>query len=167
MDYTAIIRSQYLSALEMLKQTISRCPEAIWNDPADKTKFWRIAYHVLFFTHLYLQDSLGTFKPWALHRKDYESLGPLPQPPHDMPKIGEPYDQETVLTYLAFCQQQVAEQVPGLNMEAESGFHWLPCNKLELQIYNIRHLQQHTGELMDRLGTRAGIELDWVSMQHA
>jgi hypothetical protein len=52
-----------------------------------------------------------------------------------------------------------------LDPEAESGFYWLPMNKLELQIYNIRHLQQHTGELMERLGSRAGVEVDWVGMK--
>jgi hypothetical protein len=38
---------------------------------------------------------------------------------------------------------------------------------LELQIYSIRHLMQHTGELMDRLGRRTGAEIDWVGWKHA
>ena len=67
-----------------------------------------------------------------------------------------------MLDYLAFCRQQVADRVPRLNLEAESGFGWLPFGKLELQFYTIRHLQQHTGELMERIGTRAGVEIDWV-----
>jgi hypothetical protein len=37
--------------------------------------------------------------------------------------------------------------------------------KLELQFYTIRHLQQHTGELCERLGTEAGIEIGWVGMR--
>jgi hypothetical protein len=167
MDIASSISSQYLASLEMLKQTLSQCPESIWNSPDDKTKFWRIAYHALFYTHLYLQDTLQVFRPWSLHREEYQFLGPLPRPPHAAPKIGEPYDKETVLDYLAFCQRQVTERVPHLDFEAESGFEWLPFNKLELQIYNIRHLQQHTGELMERLGTRANIELDWVALKHA
>ena len=165
MDIAATVSSQYLAALEMLKQTISQCPESIWDSAEDKTKFWRIAYHVLFYTHLYLQDTAQTFTPWHLHRRDYELLGRRPWAPNDPIVIGEPYDKATVLDYLAFCQQQVAERVPALNPEAGSGFDWLPFNKLELQIYNIRHLQQHTGELMERLGTRTGIELDWVAMK--
>ncbi len=43
----------------------------------------------------------------------------------------------------------------------ESGFFWLPFGKLELQFYNIRHLQHHTGELFERLGA-VGVTLDWV-----
>ncbi len=36
-------------------------------------------------------------------------------------------------------------------LDADSGFYWLPFNKFELQLYNIRHIQHHTGQLTDRL----------------
>ena len=49
-----------------------------------------------------------------------------------------------------------------LDLEAESGFYWLPFNKLELQFYNIRHLTLHTGELAERLWAVAGEETRWV-----
>lgn len=165
MNLPEIVTSQYLAALEMLNQTVEKCPESIWNSPDDNTKFWRIAYHALFYTHLYLQDTEKSFTPWNKHRQEYQFLGPLPWPPHPLPKIGEPYTQENVLEYLAFCQQQVDERVPLFDFEAASGFSWLPFGKLELQIYSIRHIQQHTGELMDRLGTRQGIDLDWVGQK--
>ena len=74
-----------------------------------------------------------------------------------------PFTKEEVLEYLSFVEKQVADHVAITNLEAESGFHWLPFNKLELQFYNIRHIQQHTGELYERLGTHENIELDWVS----
>jgi hypothetical protein len=38
-------------------------------------------------------------------------------------------------------QKQVVDRVPDTALEAESGFHWLPFDKLELQVYNIRHIQ--------------------------
>ena len=160
MKTSNVIVSQYLAALEMLKETIAQCPDAIWNDPSDKTKFWHIAYHALFFTHLYLQDTEEDFTPWAKHREGIYSLDQAPSAPETV----EPYDKDSVLEYLAICQQQVAERVPQLDLEAASGFHWLPFGKLELQFLNIRHIQQHTGELMERLGTRADLELPWVGM---
>lgn len=163
MNYPTILISQYQAALEMLKQAILRCPESLWDSADDKTKFWHLAYHTLFYTHLYLQESESTFTPWSKHRHDYQFMGPLPWPPHALPEIGEPYDKDAVLEYLAFCQRQVAERVPQTNLEAASGFEWLPFSKFELQLYTIRHLQQHTGELMERLGARAGLELAWVS----
>jgi hypothetical protein len=150
MNIHQTIQSQYLAALEMLKQVIVKCPAAQWNAPGDKDKFWNKAYHTLFYVHLYLQETEAHFRPWEKH--------------HD-PDTGEPFTHDEVLEYLVFVQGQVREQVPALNLEAESGFDWLPFNKLELQLYNIRHIQQHTGELYERLGTRENIELDWVGRQ--
>jgi hypothetical protein len=165
MNIQEIIISQYQAALEMLKQTLAKCPDSLWDSPSDKTRVWNIAYHALFYTHFYLQDTAQSFTPWSKHRKDYHRIHQVPQPP-PAPQFGEPYDKESLLEYLAFCQRQVAERVPHLDFESPSGFEWLPFDKLELQIYTIRHLQGHTGELMERLGTRADVEIDWVGMKH-
>lgn len=161
-----VIVSQYLAALEMLRQAVSKCPLSLWDSLEDGTKFWHIAYHTLFYTHLYLQDSEQTFTPWIKHRDEYQFFDRMPWPPFKQPKIGEPFDKDTILEYLDFCRGQVVEQAPRLNLDGPSGFDWLPFGKLELQFYNIRHLQQHTGELMERLGTRAEVELDWVGTKH-
>jgi hypothetical protein len=161
MDTHTIFRSQYRAALAMLKQAIEKCPPELWDDPQDRTKFWHVVYHALFYTHLYLHTREEDFKPWDQHREDYQFLGPKPWPPHDLPKIDEPYTREDILAFFDVCWNFVDQQVPTLNLEAESGFYWQTFNKLELQIYNIRHLQQHTGELMERLGSRAKIDVDW------
>jgi hypothetical protein len=156
MDIPAILISQYYASLEMLKQTITQCPESIWNEAGDKNKFWQVAYHALFFTHLYVADSEEAFIPWSKHRDGYDDFDGQP--------VVEPYDKDTVLEYLAFCQQEVAERVPRLNLEESFGGR--PYTKLELQIYSIRHIMQHTGELMERLGSRTGAEIDWVGRKH-
>ena len=155
MDITAILVSQYLASLEMLKQTITLCPESLWNAPGDRNKFWQAAYHALFFTHLYVADSEESFTPWIKHRDGYEDF---------VTHFREPYDKATLLEYLAFCQQEVAHRVPQLNME--EGFSGRPYPKLELQIYSIRHIMQHTGELMERLGSRVNAHIDWVGSKH-
>jgi len=161
MSIKTIIQSQYLAALEMLKQTIEKCPDGLWNKPSDKNKYWHVAYHVIFYAHLYLQPTEEDFQPWDKHREEYQFMGSVPWPPHHEPNIGTPYSKEEVLKYLAFCQQQVVNIVPQLDLHTESGFSWLPFSKLELQFYNIRHLQQHAGELAERLG-QAGIDINWV-----
>jgi hypothetical protein len=153
MDARKSIQSQYLAALEMLKDAVMQCPEGLWDDPASKNAFWRVAYHALFYTHLYLMPRAQDFVAWAKDREGY----------HRMEKgAGEPYSKAEILEYCAVCQQVVAQQVPALDLEAEAGFHWLPFNKLELQFYNIRHLQQHTGELCERLGAQGEVEVRWV-----
>ena len=149
MDTGQIIRSQYQAAMEMLKQVIVKCPESLWGAPGDKNSCWYTAYHTLFYAHLYLQREEAEFKPWHKQHIDGD---------------GMPYTRAEILEYLAFVQQVIRQQTAELNLEAPSGFDWLPFNKLELQFYNIRHIQQHAGELFERLGSSAHIELDWVSL---
>jgi predicted enzyme related to lactoylglutathione lyase len=160
-DLHAIIRSQYRATLAMLAQAVEKCPPEMWDDPQDRNKFWHVAYHALFYTHLYLHPVAQDFVPWSQHRPEYEFMGPLPWPPHKQPEIGEPYTRQQVLAFYEFCLDYVDQKVPVLDLAADSGFDWLPFSKLELQFYNLRHLQQHTGELMERLGSRAGIDVDW------
>jgi hypothetical protein len=157
MNLTAILISQYLASLEMLKQTITQCPESIWNAASDKNRFWQVAYHALYFVHEYLADSEETFTPWVKHRGVYD---------FDESQIFEPYDKASILEYLAFCQQHVSERVPQLNLEEREGHGGRSLSTLELQIYSIRHTMQHTGELMERLGTRTDAQIEWVGSKH-
>jgi hypothetical protein len=156
MDFREVIIAQYHAALEMLKETILACPDALWHNPDDRNKFWQVAYHALFYTHLYLQESEEAFQPWSKHREEYE-LGP---------DTAEPPPKAVILDYLAFCQNQAAANVSKLVFDAPSGFYWLKFSKFELQFYSIRHIQQHVGELMERLGPDAG-EIDWIGSNPA
>lgn len=153
MDAQSLIQSQYLATLDMVKEAVRACPEPLWTDARFKNRSWYIAYDALHYTHLYLSDSLETFVPWS----------PNSRPANQEPDNDHPYTKEEVLEYLAFCRQQVETRVPALDLDAPSGFHWLPMNKLELQFYNIRHLQHHTGQLSERLRTHEDYGLNWVS----
>jgi hypothetical protein len=146
----------------MLREVIAACPDSLWTAETPTTPFWQVAYHAIFYTHLYLQPSERDFVPWAKHRDEYDYLGQLPWPPHRAPMIGDPYSRADVLEYLDRCCEEVADRVPALDLSAPSGFSWLPFGKLELQLYSIRHVQQHVGELAERLGTRTGVEIAWV-----
>lgn len=165
MDVREVFKSQYLASLEMLKQAVEKCPQALWADAEPKNKFWHIAYHALFYTHLYLSDSEKDFTPWKRHRDNSQFLGPIRRLPEMVPNTKEPYSRQEVLDYLDFCQKMAGKKVPGIDLDAESGFYWLPFNKTELQVYSIRHLQHHTGQLIERLRSEHDIEIRWVGME--
>jgi hypothetical protein len=75
MEVRSALESQYHAVLETLSATIEICPEAMWNDLADGfATFWRVVYHTLFYTHLYLQQKQEDFTPWARHRNGAENL---------------------------------------------------------------------------------------------
>ncbi len=151
------IQSQYHASLEMLKRVVEKYPAGDWDAENDKNRAWHIAYHVLFYTHLYLHPKEEDFEPWPKHRDEAVSL----QPAEDgqLPRL---YSKAEVLEFLEYLRQRVDAMVDALEMDAESGFYWLPFNKLELQFYNIRHLMLHTGELAERLWAVAGEEVHWV-----
>ncbi|MDX9971960.1 MAG: DinB family protein [FCB group bacterium] len=167
MDIHTIIASQYRATLDMLTETVNNCPEALWVDPAHENQFWHIAYHTLFFAHLYLHNGERDFVAWEKHRREYQFLGPVPWPPHHAPRIEEPYTQTEIAEYLAVCREEVERKVPSLDLEAPSGFPWLHFNKLELQFYNIRHIQHHVGQLTDRLRNHERIGVQWIAARQA
>ena len=151
MNAHQVIQSQYLAALAMLKQAIAKCPPALWDAPADKDKSWFIAYHALYDTHLYLQPARKDFVRWRKHGKPISTAA---------------LSKEEVLEYLAFVEQEVARRVPATDLAAESGFHGFHMYKLELQLVTIRHIQQHAGELYERLGSRRNVKLAWAEHRH-
>lgn len=156
------LEKQYRASLEMLCQTIHKCPDVLWFSSDYLNRFWHIAYHALFFTHLYLQDSEAAFQPWERHRPNYELLGATPWPPHEKPKIEEPYSKADVLEYHRFCVHQVEERVRIPALDSPSGFHWLAFSRLELHLYNIRHIQHHAGQLIERLRVSEDAGVGWI-----
>jgi hypothetical protein len=163
MDTKEAFVSQYLASLEMLQLAVQNCPDEFWNDPGYKNRFWHIAYHALFYTHLYAQVSVETFKAWEKHRPNMEQMGTPSNASDGESSVNEPYTKDEILSYIIFCAQDIQDKLAIVDMGAEtSGFSWIPCGKLELQIYNIRHLQHHTAELMERLGECENISIPWV-----
>jgi hypothetical protein len=166
-----VLIRQYHAALAMLREAIERCPDDIWFDAQPTNAFWQIAYHVLYFTHLYLQPDLASFRPWAGHQRaiqNEDGIAGEPDPNSALPLIPRPYSREEVLAYWAVCDPMIDDAVAALDLQSkESGFSWYRMSKLEHQIVNIRHLQHHTAQLADRLRAATGTGVKWVGTRRA
>jgi hypothetical protein len=163
----AALKSQYHAALAMLRQTVEQYPEDRWlGDEEHVNAPWQLAYHALFFTHLYLQPEAAAFRPWDGHRSGVQHEDGIPgkaDPGSDLPLIAEPYTQRQVLAYLSFCDDAVDGAVDRLDLlNPSSGFHWYPIPKLEHQLVNLRHVQHHMAQLADRLRNELGLGTRWV-----
>lgn len=161
MDIRAALKGQYRAALAMLREAIELCPAPLWAGGEDAVPFWRVAYHTLYFTHLYLQQRLEDFHPWELHREPYHDL---PWPPGSGSVIADPYTKAELLSYWAIVDGKVHAAVDTLNLEATgSGFPWhATIPKFEHQLHNLRHLQHHAALLSGRLRRADGTEVRWV-----
>ena len=150
MNIKSILQSQYLASLAMLKQAVIKCPPDAWDNPQDRDKFWFVTYHTLRYTHIYLKAQDKGFPRWEARRHSQQ---------------GDPFSKEEILEKLALVEQDVVEQVRLMDLDGKSGYAWIPTNKLELQFDNIRHIQQHTGELYERLRPY-NTKLGWVSQRN-
>ncbi len=160
------LKRQYRATLAMLRDAVERCPDALWADPAPTNVFWQIAYHSLYFTHLYLQPDEAAFRPWAGHQADVQYddgiAGPA-DPTSPFPLLPPAYTKVQVLAYTDHVDVCV-DGVDALDLgAATSGFSWYRMGKLEHQLVNLRHLQHHAGQLADRVRAATGAGVRWVS----
>ena len=172
----AALKSQYHAGLAMLKQAIENCPDELWSgagggDYINPT--WRIAYHTLYYVHLYSSRSAESFTPWEHHQTSIQDMDDIPAPPEILelvepncpPQTGEPYTKEQIMTYWQFCDDMIDDAVDTMDLlNPDSGFSWYKLPKLEHQLITIRHLQHHTAQLGSRIKeeTNGKIEIDWV-----
>ncbi len=167
MNVKRALKGQLHASLDMLKQTIEQCPDDMWNRDADSVRFWQVAYHTLYFTHLYLHQKEADFVPWEHHKDDYHDL---PWPADSGRKIDDPYNKEQLLAYWQICDAFVETAVDGLDLDAtDSGFSWHKgFPKLDHQLQNLRHIQHHTALLSGRLRAAMGDKADvaWVRFRH-
>lgn len=161
-NISSAFRSQYIGALAMLKNSIIACPDEIWNDSKFGNRFWHIAYHSLFFTALYLSPSLEEKVLWDKCRSMYHALSKWESEPDYDPEQNIPYTKNELLEFLDFIIERLHLAFEELPYDAPSGFPWISFDKFQLHIYNLRHLQHHTGQLTERIKQVTGKGVGWV-----
>ena len=164
-----ILKSQYHASLAMLRDAVENCPEDLWLRADTPNACWQLAYHTLFFTHLYLLDSPDEYAGWRGHQSQVQqedSIAGPPDPKSKLPVIPRPYTKTEVLEYWTICDGMVDARLDRMNLEGEqSGFYWYKMSKLEHQLVNLRHIQHHTAQLADRLRNALGVGTAWVGQR--
>lgn len=160
MEISQLLCSQYHAALAMLREEILVCPEDVWSSGTFPRTYSRIAYHTLFYTDFYLCTDSESFVPWRNHRPEAASLYASPETALDA--AWPEYSKLEMLEYLDELDARLNSMVNRLDLTAtESGFSWYPVSKLEHQLINVRHIQQHVGQLSEICYSH-DIELTWV-----
>jgi uncharacterized damage-inducible protein DinB len=149
---------QFGAAIDMLDDAISMCPDhlwtaSLWDDEDDPRygQFWYIAAHTLSWLDLFLTGSREGFTPPPPFIR-----GALPE---------QPYSKEDVNAYLRQCRQKCQAAIEGLTDEKARQvctFPWMEPTYLELQLYSMRHVQEHAAQLNLVLGQHGVTGQDWV-----
>ncbi len=169
--WRSIVWQQFGAAIDMLDNALVACPDALWRQlvwqdqsvPSQGAEFWYVAYHALFWLDLYLSGSVEGFAPPApFTLEELDPAGIVP---------ARPYTREALRRYLAYARQKCRAALSSLTDERARqpvNFPWTKgrtFSYLELQLYNMRHVQEHAAQLSLLLGQHGvpGEALDWVT----
>jgi DinB superfamily len=165
---------QFGATIDMLENALLACPDThwhgrLWGDysehplPPAYAAFWYIAYHTLFWLDLYLTGSSeeGFTPPPPFNTYELDPAGKFPE---------RPYTRDELHAYLLHLRQKCQTTIAELSDEKArqpADFPWThrePVSFLELQLYNMRHVQEHAAQLSLFLGQHAIPDeaLDWV-----
>ncbi|MDO8677896.1 MAG: hypothetical protein Q7R30_04935 [Acidobacteriota bacterium] len=166
-----ILKSQFHASLAMLKDAIEKCPDDVWFDDRVTNRYWQIAYHVLYYAHLYLHPDEKSVREWAGHQSQVQYPSGLTNPrlevDKSLPRFATPYSKAQVLEFWDICDGLVDGAIDSFDLDSpECGFWWYKMGKLEHQFINIRHIQHHAAQLADRLRVSQDVGVPWVGMRH-
>ena len=160
--WRTIIWQQFGAAIDMLDNALRACPDHLWRDPIwddptdapEYTEFWFIVYHTLHWTDLNLSGS---------RREDF-----VPPAPFVRGKLPEkPYTKDELQAYLNHCRQKcqaIFEALTDEKVNQRCEFPWgEEVSFLELQLYSMRHVQEHASQLSLHLGQKGVSAPDWVA----
>jgi hypothetical protein len=136
-----ILAGQLEAALCMLKHCIEACPPEHWEGKIANLTFREVAYHTLFFVDAYLSPSESAFEMRDLNHRGGDER---------QDTLSPGLSKEETLEYLGICRQKVNEALAvetEKSLQGPSGFSRRKFSRGELHIYNIRHVQHHTGQL--------------------
>lgn len=171
--WRAALWAQFGAAIDMLDNAVAACPDALWRSavwhdpaaPAQRAEFWYVAYHALFWLDVYLLGSEEGFAPpapFALIEQD-DANSPLPD---------QPYSKDELRAYLASLRQQCRATIETMTDERARqpvNFGWMREGEVvryaELQMYSMRHIQEHAAQLSLLLGQHGvpAEDVDWVA----
>jgi hypothetical protein len=159
---------QFGAAIDMLSDALRDCPDelwekSLWEDHPDQwvaagfSAFWYLGYHTLFWLDIYLNGAEEGFAPPApFDLVEMEPGGALPRT----------YTRTELLRYLEYCRRKCQETIGALSTEQADRlckFSWGEVSFAELQLYNLRHVQDHGAQLRMFLGQQAGKSTSWES----
>ena len=159
--FQKILTSQFEAALAMLKQCVQACPPEHYEGKIANSTFRTIAYHTLFWVDCYLSPDEHVFELRDLNHRAGD----------DRTTNSPGLSRDETLSYVEICRRKLVETLAAETPEslaAPSGFSRLSFSRGELHLYNLRHIQHHTGALSAYLrrvdpSLKDSEAFDWVS----
>src|SRR4029453_1821092 len=167
-----MVWQQFGAPIDMFDNTLAACPNELWTGrlwseeegpdvPPRWGEFWTVAAHAIRWLERYLlavpEDAFGSLETST-------TLTPFPED-------NEPQTKSTVRDCLAElrgrCRATLTELTADQAQRPITVYDWIGTDVtfVELQLYNMRHVQEHAAQLALFLGQH-GVpdeQLDWVA----
>lgn len=151
------LKSQYSAAIHTLLDVVDACDDALWTaQPPGTIAIWRIAHHTLWYTNLYASKDESHFRGWPGHRDDHQHIAPIFWEDNRAPTLGQPTTRQQMHEFADYVLRYVATSLADDDFTGPSGFPWLPFGRLEMHLYNMRHIQHHAAILSARVTSATG-----------
>lgn len=93
--------------------------------------------------------------------------GFVPPPPFQRGVLpAQPYTKDQIRAYLDSCRRKCQSTIEGMTAEKAQQrcvFEWMEPSFFELQLYSLRHVQEHAAQLSLLLGQHEIPGLDWIA----
>jgi DinB superfamily len=164
---------QFGAAIDMFDNTLAACPDELWTGrlwnveegpdvPPRYGEFWTIATHAIRWLERYLlgvpEDEFGSLET---------STTLTPFPAGNAPQT-KPIVRDCLGQLRERCRVTLMELTDEQAQRSITVYDWIatePITVVELQLYNMRHVQEHAAQLAMFLGQH-GVpdeKLDWVA----
>jgi hypothetical protein len=152
---------QFGAAIDMFQNALEKCPDELW-DRGDKAEymFWYWAYHTLFWTDYYLDtDPVNFVPPERYNMSEFDPEGKLPD--HICTKA-------ELIDYAKHCREKLRKLINDFIADPDlADRKWRDDREsdtlYEMELYNMRHVMHHTGQLNMLLGQIDHSLPVWVS----
>lgn len=157
-----VLWQQFGAAVDLLEKALVACPDALWRErlwrtpppeefPPAFAEFWYVTFHALVWLDLYLS---------GVPEEDFTAPAPFAQGTLDSTEATpeRPYTKEELGAYLTSLRRRLHDTLVALTDEQARRtveYPWSegqPVSFVELQLYNMRHVQEHAAQLCLFLG---------------
>jgi len=156
------LTKQYQKCFNIFRDTISNYDEKLWMNENDyKTPVWQIAYHAIFCANMYCSAKESGIVKWSKERENYHRFDKMREMRSMNAKNIMPYTKNEILDFMELVNSNVPNYLLQMEPEAKCWPHWYDETQIEFHMNNLRHIQHHIGEIIERHDILKSFQYKW------
>jgi len=144
------ILNQYKASFRMLTSCIEQYDEKVWFDKENyDMPAYEISYHVIYCANMYCAPGEEEIIHWSGEADPKKYL----------------FGTKEMINFISHSLQQFPAYLEKLAINEKCWPHWYDLPQLEFHFNNIRHIQHHTAQLIERHRLTKRLKMKWYSFK--